>query len=177
MVRNYNGILRKPFLSEHWHKGFVAALAIWLPVFSLAFYFLDGRTENSMTMAIEIASTVSLVAAFAVFTHYEGFSMEFDQLRYRPYTWVLGFHFGKWQKLPPIAHVVVKPFQRKHGFTVSNYPELVKLNFVATEQSYQVLLSVVDSQIGIIAAYASQKKAFAIAAELSQLLDLEVLAL
>ena len=167
----YDGVLRKPFLAENWYKGIVAALAIWLPVFWLV---VEGFSAT-FTFAIVTASTVSVIVAAAAFTYHEGFSLDPQQRRYRCYTWVLGGHFGAWQPLPTIAHILVRPFQNRYDLPMSEPGAPAALGFTATERGWQVLLSVAGSPIGIIAAQANQQKAEEIANALGNLMNVAVL--
>jgi len=66
---HYDGILQRPFLAEHWHKGLCAALAIWLPVF----VGIGSVLPISITSAVIIATIISIVIITTVLTQYEGF--------------------------------------------------------------------------------------------------------
>ena len=80
----YDGLLQRPFLAEHWHNGLVAALAIWLPAFLSAFYFLPHFVAG----ALAFATTISVGSLVAVLTQYEGFTLDLPAQRYRRYLWV-----------------------------------------------------------------------------------------
>ena len=172
MNNYYDGVLSKPFPSEHWYKGFVAACAIWLPVF---FLLIEGINID-FAIAIWVASAVSIAVAIAAFTYHEGFSLDINQSRYRCYTWVLGLHFGKWHKLPSIIRVSVRAHQQRYYLPMADNSDPVDLGFVATERNWQVLLSVMGSPIGIVAAYANQKEATRIANVIGQLLNVKIIA-
>ena len=170
--RTYDGILKKPFLAEHWYKGFAAALAIWLPALWLA-----SSISSSIMADVWMASAVSIVVALAAITHHEGFSLEPDRSCYRNYVWVLGMHFGAWEKLPHITQVSVRPYQKGHSLLLATRPtDPVNLGWMATERSWQVLLSVKNSPIAIIAGYANHSKAINIANTLGHLLGVETVA-
>ena len=169
-MTKYDGVLRKPFLAEHWYKGFVASVAIWLPVF----FMLAEIFEADMNIAAWIASCVSITIAIAVFTYHEGFELDTEKQQYRNYVWVLGLHFGQWNRLPVISHIVVRQYQTKNKMTVTDNSDPVLLEFVATERGWQVLLSVVGAPIGIIAAYATNTEAYRIANILSQILTVDI---
>ncbi|MBJ6111680.1 hypothetical protein JAO73_21845 [Hymenobacter sp. BT523] len=174
MINQYDGILRKPFLSEHWHKGFGAGMAIWLPAFIPSFSLLTDRVDNALPVAVGIASAVSVIFFSAVVFHHEGFTLEPDKQRYRLYTWILGLHIGKWQPLPLVTHLTIRPYQEGHNLLVATKPtDPVNLGWKATERSWQVLLSVKDSPIGIVAAYATHTEAQRIAVAISRLLHIE----
>ncbi|GAA4384267.1 hypothetical protein [Hymenobacter koreensis] len=164
----YDGILRRHFLSEHWHKGIASAMAAWLPAYLLA---LSLFTESS-TVAMVFASAIGVLIILAVFTHYEGFTLELAPRRYRRYTWVLGLRFGRWYPLPVIVRIQVRSLQRRHLLPVEHVPG--QLGLTATERGWQVLLSVSGSSIGIVAAYTKLAKAQTIAHELAHLLMLPV---
>lgn len=165
----YDGILRKPFLAEHWYKGIVAALAIWLPAFLLVTSFTNGTA-----VAVWAACSVSLLVAIAAITHHEGFSLDANLSRYRDYVWVMGLHFGAWKKMPEITHVSMRPYQMSHYLPMFRKPvDPVDGGLVANERNWQVLLSVKNSQIGIVAAHANEQEAKRISATLSQLLNVE----
>ena len=169
--RTCDGILRKPFLAEHWYKGVAAALAIWLPALWLASSF-----SSSIMVDVWMASAVSIVVALAAITHYEGFSLEPGRSRYRNYVWVLGMHFGSWEKLPLITHVSIRSYQKNHFLSLGGSPtSSTDLGIAAAERSWQVLLSVKNSPIGIIAGYANHLKAISIADALGQLLGVETI--
>lgn len=168
-MEKYDGVLRKPFHYEHWYKGFAAAMAIWLPAFLLAQGLGFG-----VVLAVTVASLVSISLALAAITYHEGFSVEPSLQRYRSYVWVMGLRFGKWQPIPPIKHVVIKAYQQEHYMPVSHRPNPIDLGFRAMDSRWQVLLSVVGSRVGIIAAYTSHEKATEAAFALGKVLDVEV---
>ena len=174
MRNNYNDVLRKPFLAEHWYRGFVAGAAIWLPAFLSVYSLLGESIDNRWQIAVGIASTISIVLFLAAVTHHEGFTLDPKNKRYRLYIWALGLHFGKWQPLPLITHLTIRPYQKGHDLLVATTPtDPVDLGWIATERSWQVLLSVKDSPIGIVAAYATHPEAKRISATISQLLHIE----
>ncbi|GAB3293682.1 hypothetical protein [Hymenobacter tenuis] len=164
----YDGLLQRPFLAEHWHKGVAAALAIWLPAFMCAYYFLHDFVAG----AVGFATTVSLAIILVVVTQYEGFTLNLTSLRYRRYTWVAGLRFGRWLPLPPIVQVTVRYVQKNHHLPLDNHPAAV--GFTATERVWQVLLRVEQSPIGIVVANTQQEKALHIARTLATLLHREV---
>ncbi|MBD2716361.1 hypothetical protein KBK19_15075 [Microvirga sp. STR05] len=175
----YDGILRRPFLFEHWHKGFVAALAIWLPAFSVATW-----AELGTEAAVWVASVVSCVVVLSVLTYREGFSLNTTTQQYRSYIWVAGLRFGKWQPLPPVSGLLLRPYITTHFLpTTAGKSNITRLNtpapttqmgLVAREYKWQVLLQVKDSPIGIIAAYTGYEEAVCIANKLATVTGLEV---
>lgn len=161
----YDGVLRRPFLAEHWYKGLVAALAIWLPVFLCVSYLLP----NFAALAAGAATMVSLAIIVSVVTQYEGFTLDLPSRRYRCYIWVAGVRLGRWQPLPHIVQVTVRYVQTKHYLSSENDP--VELGLIATERVWQVLLRVEHSPVGIVAANTQHEKALRIATTLAALLD------
>ncbi|WP_022826081.1 hypothetical protein [Hymenobacter norwichensis] len=168
MTTHYDGVLRRQFLLEHVHKGFAAALAVFLPAFSLAAY-----AGLDIIAAMWVASAVGLALIIAVCTYQQRFSLDTSHQRYRSYLWIAGLRFGKWQPLPAISHIVVKPYSHSHYLSLTDGVP-VELGSKATERKWQVLLSVVGKPIGIIAAYLDQEEAIRSAASLSKLLNVEV---
>jgi hypothetical protein len=168
MITYYDGILRRQFLLEHVHKGFAAALAIFLPVFSLATY-----VGLSLTAAMWVAIAVGGVLILATCTYQQRFSLDTAHQRYRSYIWIAGLRFGKWQPLPAISHIIVRPYSHSHYLSLTDAVP-VAFGSRAAERKWQVLLSVVDKPIGIIAAYLEQEESIRTATFLSELLRVEV---
>ena len=166
----YDGVLRKPFLAEHWHKGFAAALGLWLP-----FLWIVGSWALSTLTAVWLATILSVAVFTAVATYHEGFALDNSKQSYRLYTWVAGMKFGTWQPLPAIAHVTVRPYIKQHYLPLAQKPVApVDTGLFTTERGWQVLLSVTGKPIGITAAIATHEKALLIAGELSQLLSVPI---
>ncbi|AYA36717.1 hypothetical protein D3Y59_06400 [Hymenobacter oligotrophus] len=164
----YDGVFQRHYLAEHWHKGIVSALAIWLP----AFLAVRGLLIDSTEVAIGFASVVSTVFLLTVITHYEGFSVDLAKGNYRRYTWVAGLRFGKWHPLPKVVLVKVRAMRKKHALPLDTVP--VPIGVVATEHVWQVLLSVEQSMVGIVAANTRKAKAIGIAHQLGALLCTDV---
>lgn len=162
----YDGVLKKPFAFEHWHKGFVAAAAIWLPTFSVAIAF-----NASMSFAVGVAFAASALLAVAVFTHHTRFSLDADSQRYRSVLWVAGLRFGTWEKLPTIACIKLRPYQQKHRFSLADTASSTQTGFSVIEHHWQVLLLPANASVGIVAAYCSHARAVRIAAALSEALE------
>lgn len=173
-MNNYDGVLQHPFLVEHWYKGFVAAMAAWLPVFFLAAWMIP----DYISLCIDFASLVSAAILAAALTQYEGFELQPQAARYRTYTWVLGLRFKKWQQLPPVNYIAFRPYNRSYNLATAivNNGDPMNLGLVANDFKWQVLLSIAGSPIGIVAAYAAEKKASLIAAILGELLGVKVIA-
>lgn len=167
-TEQYDGLLQRPFLAEHWYKGLVAALAIWLPAFFCAHYFLPDFVAG----AVGFATTVSLAIIVMVLTQYEGFALELPSRRYRRYVWVGGLRFGHWQPLPHIVQVTVRYVQKRHHLPLDNHPAAVGV--VATERVWQVLLRVEQSSVGIVVANTQHDKALRVATTLAALLHTEM---
>ncbi len=162
-MNEYDGVLQRPFLAEHWYKGLVAAMAAWLPLFFLAAWVVPDYTPAA---CIGFASVVSVAILAAALTQYEGFELQPQLARYRTYTWVLGLRFGEWQPFPPVDHVTVRAYNRRHflpldggvrGFTAADFkgqgpggdPPLrqrPRFGFVATDFEWQVLLGLLVHQ-------------------------------
>ncbi|GAB2949102.1 hypothetical protein GCM10027048_12600 [Hymenobacter coalescens] len=166
--QRYNGVMQRPFLWEHWHKGLMAAFATWVVVFLVT----GSLSSLSVTVAMIVASTISAGILLAVLTHYQGFSIDLVKQRFRNFVWVAGLRFGDWRPLPKIVQVKVRAVQRKHHLPTETYP--IELGAVATEHVWQVLLNVERSQIGIIAAHTKKSNALRIADELAALLNTKV---
>jgi hypothetical protein len=166
---DYDGLLQRPFLAEHWHKGVVASLVGWPLSFLGTLYVFPEAVSGAMV----VATLVSITVLASVLTQYEGFALDLSARRYRRYTWVAGLRFGAWQPLPRIEQVKVRYVQKRHSLPLDQEP--VGVGLVATERVWQVLLRVEQSPVGIVAANTKQENALRIAATLATLLQTEVL--
>lgn len=164
---HYDGILRKPFLVEHWYKGFAAGLALWLPCF-MTFAGIDFIPQNFAAFAATFVSC----AVFAVAaTYHEGFAVNLTSNNYRLYTWVAGLKFGTWQVLPTIAAITVRPYIKNYFLPLTETQnEALDTGFTATEKGWQVLLHVSGKPIGITAAITTRDKSEVIATRLAEML-------
>jgi hypothetical protein len=165
----YDGVLSRPFLAEHWYKGFVAsALSFFL--LTLFFYILF---DTSFLLAFVLAGAFSLLLLVAAVTQHQRFELDVTRKQYRSSLWVLGLRFGKWQPLPSIDFVKIRHYQQQHLLPLSegNTPTI---NLIAMEDKWQVLLQTTGSPVGLVAAYVGQVKADSIATKLANLLHVEV---
>lgn len=165
-MSDYSGLLQRPALAEHWHKGFGAGLAAWLPVFLFVAWLLPEHLFAAVVLAS--CSSIGILAAAA--THYEGFELQLNLRRYRKYIWVAGLRFGTWQPLPEIYKVTLRPTNRRHFLPMSDTSD--GFGFIANESKWQVLLNRTDSPIGVIAAVVEYSKARSSAEKLSALLQI-----
>ena len=166
----YDGVLSRPFLAEHWYQGFVAAV-ISLFIFVLLICTL---VDVSLDVAALIIAPFSLLLLAASVTQQQRFELDTNLQRYRSCLWVLGFRFGEWQPLPAITSVVIRHRPHKHLLPLEDDGN-IHVGIVATENKWQVLLRVVDSPLGIIAAYVSQTQAVLDTEILGTLLGVEVI--
>ena len=166
----YDGILRKPFLAEHWHKGFAAGLGFWLP-----FLWVILSTGLPLKAALSTATIMSAAVFLAIAAHHHGFALDYEKGRYRTYVWIAGLEIGTWNASPEIVHVTVRPYLRREYLVATQKPiDAVNTGFYATERGFQVLLGVKGKPIGITAAVTSSEKAVAIASRLGEILQVPV---
>jgi hypothetical protein len=166
----YDGVLSRPFLAEHWYQGFVAAV-VSLFIFVL---LLCTLVDVSLQVAAFIVAPFSLLLLAASVTQQQRFEIDINLKRYRSCLWVLGLRFGEWQHLPAIESIIIRHRPRKHLLPLEDDYNIY-VGIVSTEDKWQVLLRVIDSPVGIVAAYVSQAQATLDAAALGALLQVEVI--
>jgi hypothetical protein len=167
----YDGVLSRPFLVEHWYRGFVAAI---LSLFLVAL-LLYTSLSFSFLLAVGLAGAFSLLLMIAVVTQHQRFELQLAQARYRNSLWVLGLRFGKWQTLPTIEKIYVRHRSHNHLLPLENNSP-VSSGFVAIEDKWQVLLHVLDTPLNIVAAYVNRTQAVRNATILGAILNVEVVA-
>ena len=165
----YDGVLSRPFLAEHWYKGFVAAM-LSLFLLTLLFYVL---LDGSFLLAILLSGAFSLLLLVAVVTQHQRFELALERRQYRSSLWVLGLRFGEWLPLPPIDFVKVRHWQQRHELPLTD-GSAPTLNLTAIEDKWQVLLHATHSPVGLVAAYVGQVQAKRIATEIASLLHVEI---
>ncbi|NML66593.1 hypothetical protein HHL22_15400 [Hymenobacter sp. RP-2-7] len=166
---HYDGVLSRPFLAEHWYRGFVAA-ATSLFILTLLVYTL---TELSLEMAALVVAPFSVLLLVATTTQHYRFELDSSRKRFRSCLWVVGLRFGKWNPLPIITSVVIRHRPHKHSLPLEDNGS-VRVGLVAVEDNWQVLLRVPGSPVGIVAAYVGQPQAVRSAAMLGAILQVEV---
>ena len=165
----YDGVLSRPFLAEHWYRGFVTAATNLFVLVLLVCTLIDV----SLKAATFMVAPFSLLLLMATITQHQRFELDNVQRRYRSCLWVIGFRFGEWHLLPVIASVVVRHQPRKHLLPLDDDPN-IHVGLIAFENKWQVLLRVLGSPVGIVAAYVSQEQAMCDATKLSLMLSVSV---
>lgn len=166
---HYDGVLSRPFLADYWYQGLVAAVTS-LFLFTLLICTL---IDLSLEVAACIVAPFSLLLLIASVTQHQRFELNKTSQRYRSCLWVIGFRFGEWQSLPAIDSIAVRHLSRKYLLPLED-DYTIHVGIVSTEDKWQVLLRVVGSPVGIVAAYVSQGQATLDAATLAALLEVEV---
>ena len=165
----YDGVLSRPFLAEHWYKGFIASA---LSFFLLTLLFCT-LFDASILLASVFAGAFSLLLLTAAATQHQRFELELTYKRYRSSLWVLGLRFGEWRPLPSIDFVKIRHYQQQHLLPLEE-GSAPALNLTAIEDKWQVLLHATGSPTGLMAAYVGQVQAEFIATKLASLLHVEI---
>ncbi len=179
---HYDGVLSRPFLFEHWYKGFVAAaissFLIWLAGISLFINSNDCLTcfNTLNVLIIGISGMSGLAVLAATVLQHQKFELNSTLSKYRIYTWVLGLRFGQWQTLPAISRITIRPYSKNYFLSLadSSTPPDYNGGIVSTEHKWQVLLHNAQSPTGIIAAYVGYPSALKSATLLGQILNVPV---
>ncbi|MBC8082564.1 MAG: hypothetical protein H7Z21_05075 [Hymenobacter sp.] len=173
-TRLYERVLLKPLLSEEYHKAFVACLAGTLPILALSSVFFS-LSDPAPFIVVLLAFYALIITA--IITQCQSITIDFEGRYYRISTRVLGYHFGQWHTLPLITKIIVTPYVHRHRLPLTERAsgDPVTTEFFAHERGYRVLLSVANSEIGIIAAWCSEKTALIRAEELSALLNAPII--
>ena len=179
---SYDGVLQWPFLAEHWYKGFVAAaitfFLIWLAGISFFINSNDCLTcfNTLNVLIIGISGMAGLAVLAAAVLQHQKFELNSTLSKYRICTWVLGLRFGRWQTLPAISRITIRPYNKEYFLPLADdsTPPGYNGGIVSTEHKWQVLLHNAQSPVGIIAAYVGYPKALKSATLLGEILNVPV---
>ncbi|OON68595.1 hypothetical protein [Hymenobacter sp. CRA2] len=130
-----------------------------------------------------IGSAPGLIIGTAIATSYRAIELEPARRRYRNFTWVLGWHAGTWEPLPPTTRVVLKPHSDTIVYAASHCGRYGTESYISSSGRYEhltLLLSVPNSIIGEVMEefpLVQRRRAIAVGQELAEALGVPLLIL
>ncbi|MCC3159553.1 hypothetical protein LJ737_20090 [Hymenobacter sp. 15J16-1T3B] len=142
------------------HEVRTSARSFWagLPVLLFGVFAL---------LAAPAVGCLLLLIGAAIATSYRAVELDIARRRYRNFTWVLGWHAGRWAPLPPTTRVVLKPHSDTIVYAASRRGRFGTDSYISSSGRYEhltLLLSVPDSIIGeVMEEFTLRQRARAIA--------------
>ncbi len=149
----------------------LTGLSILLEIVSLKTDNLSLNPDDfRYAEATGIMGLICIFVAFCLQGSCEDFALDKKKRRYRTFNSLWGIRVGAWQQLPAVAGVIVKYFSAHTTPTGNGKYGWGTWTSGAAQQFYIVMLSISDSQQGVIVhkfSYVQKQQALQLATELA----------